>query len=510
MCCTYPVVTRGAGLHPSASFIYLFHCLMFSFNGIAHYHSTLQQGETSCMEAVQHYLDEIEKKQVLNAFIEVYAEESLAKAASLDKERVSGKPMRSLHGVVIAIKDVICYKGHRVSAASNILKGFESLYTATALQHLLDEDAIIIGNCNCDEFAMGSTNENSAFGKVLNDLDHQKVPGGSSGGSAVAVQAGLCMASLGSDTGGSVRQPADFCGIIGMKPSYGRLSRYGLIAYASSFDQIGIFGTSIPDITLLLKVMSHPDPMDSTMLKNGGALFSAGEDGNKKHSFCYFPQALDHPSLDVEIRGQVKGLINKLQENGHRVEAVDFDLLDFIVPAYYVLTTAEASSNLGRYDGVRYGHRSGKISADLNEFYHNNRTEGFGTEVKRRIMLGTFVLSTGYYDAYYSKAQKIRALLVNKMAAIFKDFDAILMPTTPQTAFNIGQNEKDPIAMYLADIYTVVANLVALPGISLPLFSHSNNMPFGVQVMTNKEDELTLLKISEELLDSYSTKNVRV
>lgn len=481
---------------------------MFVFENITQYHAALQKGETTCKEAVQHYLQQIENKKVLNAFVEVYTHEALDKAASLDKDRAAGKPLKSLHGVVIAIKDVICYKGHSVSAASKILEGFESLYTATALQYLLDEDAIIIGNCNCDEFAMGSTNENSAFGKVLNDLDHTKVPGGSSGGSAVAVQAGMCMASLGSDTGGSVRQPADFCGIIGLKPSYGRLSRYGLIAYASSFDQIGIFGNSIPDIELLLRVMSRPDPMDSTMLNKNPELTTPFRNDDKKYRCCYFTQALEHPSLDGEIRNKLKGLVSKLQEDGHRVEAVDFDLLDYIVPAYYVLTTAEASSNLGRYDGVRYGHRSQKIPANLDDFYHNNRTEGFGTEVKRRIMLGTFVLSTGYYDAYYSKAQKIRALLVKKVAEIFHEFDAILMPTTPRTAFEIGQNDKDPIAMYLADIYTVMANLVAVPGISLPLFSHSNNMPFGVQVMTKQEDELTLLKISEELISKYSSKNV--
>ncbi len=482
---------------------------MFSFKGITNYHAALQQQETSCTEAVQHYLEKINQHQELNAFVEVYSEEALAKAAELDAARSAGQPLKKLHGVVIAIKDVICYKGHRVSAASEILKGFESLYTATALQHLLDEDAIIIGNCNCDEFAMGSTNENSCYGKVLNALDHNRVPGGSSGGSAVAVQAGLCMASLGSDTGGSVRQPADFCGIIGLKPSYGRLSRYGLIAYASSFDQIGIFGVFLPDVSILLHVMSKPDPMDSTMLLNPPkALNTANQNGNKKYRFCYFPQALDHPSLDEEIRRKIKKLITTLQEDGHQVQEVDFDLLDFIVPAYYVLTTAEASSNLGRYDGVRYGHRSEKPAADLSDFYHNNRTEGFGLEVKRRIMLGTFVLSTGYYDAYFSKAQKIRTLLVKKMTAIFRDADAILMPTSPETAFHIGHNEKDPIAMYLADIYTVLANLTGLPGISLPLFSHSNNMPFGLQVMTNKEDELTLLNISGELLNKYSSRNV--
>jgi aspartyl-tRNA(Asn)/glutamyl-tRNA(Gln) amidotransferase subunit A len=418
-----------------------------------------------------------------------------------------------LHGVVIAIKDVICYKGHTVSAASSILENFKSLYTATALQNLLDEDAIIIGNCNCDEFAMGSTNENSRYGKVLNALDNTKVSGGSSGGSAVAVQAGLCMLSLGSDTGGSVRQPADFCGIIGLKPSYGQLSRYGLIAYASSFDQIGIFGKTLEDVALLLETMSSNDPRDSTMaLAPAKNLFPVNTDGQKKYKFCYFTQALNHPSLDKEIQQKIKGLIALLRDDGHTVDELDFDLLDYIVPAYYVLTTAEASSNLGRYDGIRYGHQSAEtpIGANLNEFYLNNRTEGFGLEVKRRIMLGTFVLSTGYYDAYYSKAQKIRTLLVEKMDSLFKEYDAILMPTSTQTAFEIGQNDKDPIAMYLADIYTVLANLTALPAISLPLFSHSNNMPFGIQVMTNKQDELSLLQISEGLLNKYAPGNIFV
>ena len=484
---------------------------MFSFKNIEHYHSQLQQQQITCIEAVQYYLNNIELNKNLNAFVDIYGEESLAKAAMLDAERTAGKPLKKLHGVVIAIKDVICYKGHTVSAASSILENFTSLYTATALQWLVDQDAIIIGNCNCDEFAMGSTNENSRYGKVLNALDHSKVPGGSSGGSAVAVQADLCMLSLGSDTGGSVRQPADFCGIIGLKPSYGQLSRYGLIAYASSFDQIGVFGKTLEDVALVLETMSHNDPRDSTMaLTPSKGFFPIKADIQKKYKFCYFPQALDHPSLDKEIRQKIKELIGSLRQDGHTVDEVDFDLLEYIVPAYYVLTTAEASSNLGRYDGVRYGHQSEETATNLNEFYLNNRTEGFGLEVKRRIMLGTFVLSTGYYDAYYSKAQKIRTLLVQKMDSIFNGYDAILMPTSPQTAFEIGQNDKDPIAMYLADIYTVLANLAALPAISLPLFSHSNNMPFGLQVMANKHDELSLLQISEGILNKYAPGNVFV
>lgn len=478
---------------------------MFSFVNINHYHQQLKDNQTSCSNVVKFYLKQIENNEGLNAFVEVFTAEALAKAALLDAERSGGKPMKKLHGVVIAIKDVICYKAHKVSAASSILNNFTSLYTATALQFLIDEDAIIIGNCNCDEFAMGSTNENSVYGKVLNALDTSKVPGGSSGGSAVAVQAGMCMLSLGSDTGGSVRQPADFCGIIGLKPSYGQLSRYGLIAYASSFDQIGVFGKTLQDVALVLDTMSHHDAMDSTMaLEPTKNLFPLKTNEDKKHKFCYFSQALNHPSLDKEIESKIKEMMKELVADGNTVDEINFDLLDYIVPAYYVLTTAEASSNLGRYDGIRYGHQSQETPANLNDFYLNNRTEGFGLEVKRRIMLGTFVLSTGYYDAYYSKAQKIRRLLVQKMDSIFKEYDAILMPTSPQTAFTIGQNDKDPIAKYLADIYTVLANLTGVPAISLPLFSHSNNMPFGLQVITNKMDELTLLQISEGLLKRYA------
>jgi len=475
---------------------------MFVFTTISNYHHQLQSGDTSCLQAVNHFLSIIKEKAHLNAFVEVYEKEALAKAAELDAKRNAGAPLKKLHGVVIAIKDVICYKDHSVTAASAILKGFNSLYTASALQYLLDEDAIIIGNCNCDEFAMGSTNENSSYGKVLNALDETKVPGGSSGGSAVAVQAGMCMLSLGSDTGGSVRQPADFCGIVGLKPGYGRISRYGLLAYASSFDQIGIFGTYVPDVALLLSIMSQPDKMDSTMDKTG-ALPAFEKPEQKPLRFCLFRQVMEHPSLDPEIRDNINTLAEKLEAEGNTVTRLDFEWLDYIVPAYYVLTTAEASSNLSRYDGVRYGHRSEKATEDLDVFYKNNRSEGFGMEVKRRIMLGTFVLSTGYYDAYYSKAQKIRRLLTDRIADIFEEYDAILMPTVPSTAMSIGQHDKDPVEMYLADIFTVFANLTGIPGISVPLFSHSNNMPFGLQVMTNKQEELPLLHIADKLMQQY-------
>ena len=483
---------------------------MRALTTILEYHKKLTCKSTTCVDTVNFYLNKIEEKKHLNAFTEVFGKDALQKATELDDKRKNGEPLKKLHGVVIAIKDVICYKGHRVTAASKILEGFTSVYTATAVQKLLDEDAIIIGSCNCDEFAMGSTNENSVYGNVLNAADETKVPGGSSGGSAVAVQAGLCMISLGSDTGGSVRQPADFCGIVGIKPTYGRISRYGLIAYASSFDQIGILSNSVYDAALLLEVMSGGDEFDSTALAMGnGSRSQSGAMGNGqkniKYKIVYFKEALNHPSLDKEIKENILALIDKLKSEGHTVTAMDFDLLDYVVPAYYVLTTAEASSNLSRYDGVRFGYRNKDSVKDLTDFYKHTRSTGFGKEVQRRIMLGTFVLSTGYYDAYFSKAQQVRRLLADKTKAIFAEYDAVILPTSPGTAFTFGEKTDDPIAMYLADIYTVFANLTGLPGISVPLFKHSNTMPFGLQIMTAKTDELTLLQLSEYLMQHYKT-----
>ncbi len=479
------------------------------FINISEYQQQLAAGKTTCVAAVNYFLDTIKANERLNAFTEIYAAEAIEKAARLDAKRAAGNKPGKLHGVVVAIKDVICYKGHKVTAASKILAGFESVYNATVVQKLLDEEAIIIGNCNCDEFAMGSTNENSAYGNVLNALDETKVPGGSSGGSAVAVQAGLCMISLGSDTGGSVRQPADFCGIVGLKPSYGRISRYGLIAYASSFDQIGIFGNNVADVAIALEVIAGADEYDSTVSQTPVPPYSdtgiIKNEEVKKYRIAYFEEAINHPSLDKEIATAIKNSIAQLQKDGHTIEPVHFDLLDHIVPAYYVLTTAEASSNLSRYDGIRYGHKTTASITDLNEFYKLNRSEGFGKEVQRRIMLGTFVLSAGYYDAYFSKAQQVRRLLVDKVNDIFKNYDAIILPTSPTTAFKIGEKTDDPIAMYLADIYTVFANLTGLPGISLPLFKHSNGLPFGLQVMTDKLTEVTLLHLSSVFMQQYKT-----
>ncbi|MCA6451640.1 MAG: Asp-tRNA(Asn)/Glu-tRNA(Gln) amidotransferase subunit GatA [Chitinophagaceae bacterium] len=473
---------------------------MFRFSTIKDYHTTLQNGQTTCVEAVRCYLGSIKERPQLNAFLEVYETEALERAAALDQERQQGKALGKLHGVVVGLKDVISYKGHAVSAASHILENFTAVYNATAVEKLLAEGAIIIGRQNCDEFAMGSSNENSAFGPVRNAIDESRVPGGSSGGSAVAVQAGLCMISLGSDTGGSVRQPADFCGVVGLKPTYGRVSRYGLIAYASSFDQIGIFAGSVEDAALALEVIAGADDFDSTVSPREVPAYSAELAApDKRYRIAYFKEALEHPGLDPAIRASVEAFIKKLTDQGHTVTAIDFELLEYVVPTYYVLTTAEASSNLSRFDGVKYGYRADIAGGDLTELYKASRSEGFGKEVQRRIMLGTFVLSAGYFDAYFTKAQQVRQILHQRTRAIFTEFDAIISPTVPATAFRIGEKSNDPVEMFLADIYTVFANLVGIPGISLPLFKHPNGLPFGLQVMTSHFDEVSLLRLSRQL-----------
>jgi aspartyl-tRNA(Asn)/glutamyl-tRNA(Gln) amidotransferase subunit A len=458
-------------------------------------------GSTTCVEAVHFYLQQVKANEHLNAWLEIFEDEALERAAALDQKRTNGQPVGQLHGVAIGIKDVICYENHCVSAGSKILENFTSLYSATATRRLLEQDAIILGRQNCDEFAMGSTNENSAYGAVRNAADVERVPGGSSGGSAVAVQANMCMVSLGSDTGGSVRQPADFCGIVGLKPTYGTISRYGLIAYASSFDQIGIFGQTVEDVALVLDVISGVDEFDSTMIQKPFKPTSPNLETskNKKYKLCYFTNAVDHPSLDPEISTGVKSFIETLREAGHTVEAVEFDLLEYVIPTYYVLTTAEASANLSRYDGVRYGHVTPKKSLEIADAYKASRSEGFGDEVKRRILLGTFVLSAGYFDAYFTKAQQVRRLLFERTEKIFQEYDAIILPTVPAPAYKLGE-KKDPVEMFLADIYTVYANLVGIPGVSIPLFNTTKGLPFGLQVMTFRHKELLLLALAKTMM----------
>lgn len=460
-------------------------------------------GEHTCTEIVSSYLEKIEEKKHLNAFIEVFKNEALQRAHSLDSKLSEPSSWGKLFGVVVGIKDVLCFKDHHVGASSKILENYTAIYNATAIQRMLNEDAIIIGNLNCDEFAMGSSNEHSIHGNVLNALDETRVPGGSSGGSAVAVQANLCMVSLGSDTGGSVRQPADFCGIIGLKPGYGRISRYGLLAYASSFDQIGIFSKSIEDTSTMLQVIAGIDEYDSTCSPSPVPNYSNGIHRSSKFNIAYFPECFEHPSLDKEIKNKHEALIQSLQSDGHKVEPVNFEYLDYVVPAYYILTTAEASSNLSRYDGIKFGFRADDPFDGLHDLYKKSRSKGFGKEVKRRIMLGTFVLSTGYYDAYFSKAQQIRKLIVDKTKQVFDQYDFIIMPTTPSTAFKFGEKSHDAVEMFLGDLYTVYANLAGIAGISLPLFKHSNGMPFGLQVLSNKLDEGRLLQFANMALKDY-------
>lgn len=467
---------------------------MFYFSSIEEYQAQLNAGNTSCVQAVRHYLSAIEQNRHLNAFLEVYADEAMERAAQLDSREIKGK----LHGVVIGIKDNICYKGHKVSASSKILENFISLYSATAVERLVQEGAIIIGRQNCDEFGMGSTNENSAYGAALNPNNIQHVAGGSSGGSAVAVKAGLCMVSLGSDTGGSIRLPADFCGIVGLKPTYGRVSRYGLIAYGSSFDQIGVLANTVLDAARILEIISGPDEFDSTALLEKDN-FSDLQFSAKKYKIAYFPEWVEHSSNDPEISSGIKNFLEQLREKGHKVEPVRFDLTEYIVPTYYILTTAEASSNLSRYDGVRYG-KAESGQKELTNFYQKNRAHGFGKEVKRRIMLGTFVLSAGYYDAYFTKAQQVRQLLYQQTDQIFQDFDFIIAPNAPTVAPRLSEKNKDPLAMYMGDIFTVFANLTGIPAISLPAFKHSSNLPFGLQVLSSPQNEVSLQRFTHQLM----------
>ncbi|MBI3501875.1 MAG: Asp-tRNA(Asn)/Glu-tRNA(Gln) amidotransferase subunit GatA [Bacteroidetes bacterium] len=464
------------------------------YSSISEVQKDLFSGKTSCRKLTGDYLKRIGEKKNLNAFLEVFKDSALKKADEVDR-KIKDKSQGKLAGLVIAIKDNICYKDHKVSASSKILEGFTSLYSATVVERLLNEDAIIIGRTNCDEFAMGSSNENSAYGNVKNPFDESRVPGGSSGGSAAAVAANLCHAALGSDTGGSIRQPASFCGVVGLKPTYGKVSRWGLIAYASSFDQIGPLTKNVEDTEKILEVIAGADEFDSTCTAAVGSRQLAV--GKEKKRIAFLKDCIEHPGLNFEVKKQMLEIISQLKKEGHKVEPVEFPFLDYLVPAYYVLTTAEASSNLARFDGIRYGYRS-KNATDLESTYRKSRSEGFGKEVKRRIMLGTFVLSSGYYDAYYSKAQKVRRVLRDKANDILKEYDFILSPTTPNSAFKHG-DISDPIQMYLEDIFTVLANLTGLPAISLPLGKKSDGLPFGIQLMGKKFGEKELLEFSKTL-----------
>jgi aspartyl-tRNA(Asn)/glutamyl-tRNA(Gln) amidotransferase subunit A len=446
-------------------------------------------------QLVDHYLLNISTKNPeINAFLEVFNHEAIEKAKELDHKKKTHQPLGKLAGMVIGIKDNICFAGHKVSASSKILEGYVSVYSSTAVERLLAEDVIIIGRTNCDEFAMGSSNESSFYGPVKNPIDTSRVPGGSSGGSVAAVAANMCLASLGSDTGGSIRQPASFTGLVGLKPTYGRVSRYGLLAYGSSFDQIGPITHSLEDAGLILQTMAGIDPNDATSssepVNNYGSIEKA--QGKK---IAVLDVVLDNPAIQPSVMEAYKATIQMLKDDGHEITTVHFPYLDFLVPIYYVLTTAEASSNLSRYDGIHYGYRS-EAATDLETTYLKSRSEGFGKEVKRRIMLGTFVLSSGYYDAYYTKAQKVRRLVKEATDDIFKRADFILVPSTPGTAFKFGQNSNDPITMYLEDLFTVQANITGHPAISVPVAKDENGLPIGMQLMAPAFSEKSMLEMA--------------
>ncbi len=449
-------------------------------------------GDVTAAELVEHTLDAIARHDDrIGAFLDVYAEDARARAAVIDKDPVlRAKP---LAGVPVALKDNLCVAGHVTTAGSRILEPFVPPYTATAVAGLEAAGAVIIGKTNLDEFAMGSSTENSAYRRTVNPWDAERVPGGSSGGSAAAVASGQVPAALGSDTGGSIRQPAALCGVVGLKPTYGRVSRYGLVAFASSLDQIGPLTRSVEDAALLLSVIAGDDDSDATTLTDPVPAFHENLDSDPSEFTIGVPQAWLGEGVDEEVREAVETVLTELEAAGARLRAVELPHEQYAVATYYVVATAEASSNLARYDGVRYGLRAGG-DGDLADMYATTRSAGFGDEVKRRILLGTFVLSAGYYDAYYGRAQCVRTLLRSDFEAAFADVDVVIGPTSPTTAFRIGEKTEDPLAMYLTDVFTVTANLAGLPGISVPCGSDADGLPIGLQIIGPPLGEDRILK----------------
>ena len=461
----------------------------------------IKTGKLSLVENVKSFLKNIDEQKDLNAFNFIFNDEAIEAAKNVE-QKIKNNSCGKLAGMVIAIKDVLAYKDHPLTCSSNILKNFTSLYTSTAVQKLIDEDAIIIGKTNCDEFAMGSSNENSAFGNVLNPVDKTRVPGGSSGGSAVAVAANLCDVSLGTDTGGSIRQPAAFCGVFGLKPTYGRVSRFGLTAFASSFDTIGPFAKNVEDAALVMEVISGKDKNDSTSVEKVVPDFSASLNKDTKLKIG-IPKEYFADGLDEEIKTAILNVVDELKLEGYGVKEVSLPKTEYTIATYYILTTAEASSNLARFDGARYGYRSSDYK-NLKEMYLNSRTEGFGKEVKRRIMLGTYVLSSGYYDAYYRKAQKVRRLIKEDFDNAFKQVDLLITPTTPTAAFKIGEKADDPLQMYLSDIYTTSANLAGIPGMNIPIGKNSENLPIGLQILSQQFEEEKIFQLAKHIQDEIT------
>jgi aspartyl-tRNA(Asn)/glutamyl-tRNA(Gln) amidotransferase subunit A len=443
-------------------------------------------------QTVEFSINAAEKlNETLNAFLEIDREGALGRAGEIERNGNAGP----LAGIPIAVKDNICVKGMLVSCGSKILGNYHPPYSATVIERLTNAGGVVIGKTNCDEFAMGSSNENSAFGPVRNPWDTTRVSGGSSGGSATAVAAGIVPVALGSDTGGSVRQPASLCGVVGMKPTYGRNSRYGLVAFASSLDQVGVFAREVEDVARVLGVIAGRDPQDATTADVPVPDYTASLTGDLKGARIGFPRALFGKGLDDEVKNSVESVVDVYRDLGAEIVDVELPNGGYAIAVYYIIATAEASSNLARFDGVRYGFRA-ENAPELQQMYRKTRAEGFGPEVKRRIMLGTYVLSAGYYDAYYRKAQQVRTLIKNDFIKAFASCDAIITPTAPTPAFAIGEKTDDPLAMYLNDIYTVTANLAGIPGISVPCGLSSERLPIGFQLLGPHWSEEMILKLA--------------
>jgi aspartyl-tRNA(Asn)/glutamyl-tRNA(Gln) amidotransferase subunit A len=458
----------------------------------------IRKGETTSEEVTRCSLDRIEKNDhKLGAFLEVFADEAMENAKEVDRKLKNGEKLPPLAGVPVGVKDNMCLKGHKATCGSKMLENFVSPYDATVVEKLKANGAVIMGKLNMDEFAMGSSNETSAFKKVKNPYDLERVPGGSSGGSAASVAAGEVYCSLGSDTGGSIRQPAAFCGIVGMKPTYGRVSRYGLVAFASSLDQIGPFARDAQDCAMMMNAICGHDSKDSTSASVKDEDFTKGMTGDIKGMKIGVPMNYLGEGIDEGVRKVTLETIEKLKSLGAEIKEISLPLSEYALAVYYILASSEASSNLARFDGVRYTHRA-KSFDDVTDLYFQSRSEGFGDEVKRRIMLGTYALSAGYYDAYYKKALRVKTRIIDEYKDTFKQVDMVMTPTAPSTAFKIGEKANDPLSMYLNDIYTVPVNIAGLPGISVPA-GLSDKLPVGIQLIGNYFEEGKLLNAAYAL-----------
>ena len=458
--------------------------------------SEIASGATKASDLAASYYERIEAiNPQLNVYLSLTRDRAIEQAAHIDALAAKGDPLPALAGIPVGIKDVLVMKGAPATAGSKILKGYEPPYDATAVQKLEAAGAVLLGKLNCDEFAMGSSNENSAYGPVRNPVDPERVPGGSSGGSAAAVAANLAVASLGTDTGGSIRQPASFCGVVGVLPTWGRVSRYGLIAFASSLDRIGPFAGNVRDAATLMSVLAGHDPKDATSSPAPVEDYAAESDKGAEGLRIGVPAEYFGEGLDPEVRAAIEKGIDGLKASGCTIKPVSLPHTKYAIPTYYLVATAEASANLARFDGVRYGYRSDS-SENLAAMYRHSRDEGFGPEVKRRILLGTYALSAGYYDAYYGKAQQVRRLLAEEFLRAFAEVDAIVTPTSPMPAFKLGEKSGDPLSMYLADIYTVTASLAGICGVTVPCGSTSAGLPVGMQVLASHLRESTAFRVA--------------